>query len=245
MRRTIGQVTIAAICAVCIGNHTSFADANDWNRFSVKDVKLGDHLSALVKKGFKTCKVPGTNPYYILILDKRCTGKSGGECSVDDKGVDRCEPFFNGKPAARGNASELEHIAVKVTFPLDGTPMDDPRVYEVNYYFPRQLLTDDSPLGKSLMAKYGKYCTDDPSCYNDGRKENDPAGGGRMVFTGSGGQRGPRLSVMCDGYQASNHVTTVCWMMAEDGSILDTDRKQQTDANMKKGEKSQPPPPKF
>jgi hypothetical protein len=240
MLRAIGQVVIATICV----SATSFADAGDWTRFSVKDVKLGDHLSELIKRGFKTCKSPDPSPKYILIVDKRCDAKSGNTCTIDDKGVDFCMPFINGKPAARGMVNEVEHISVKVSNSLEGPPIDNPRVYQIDYYFPRQLLSEDSPLGKSLTAKYGKHCTDDPSCYSDGR-EHDPAGGGRMVFTGSGGQRGPRVSVMCGGLITNGRASTECWMSAEDSSVLEMDRTRQTEANMKAGENNQPPPPRF
>jgi len=217
---------ILAACAICIGNQKSFADANDWKRFSVKDVKLGDHLSDLVKKGFKTCKNPDSSPRYILILDKRCDPKSGNTCKLDDKGVDFCMPFINGKPANRGMENEVEHISVRVSFSVDGPPIDDPRVYEIDYYFPRQLLTENSPLGKSLTATYGKHCNDSSSCYIDGAEEHDPAGGGTMVFTGSEGQRGPRVTVTCGGSQTNGRVTKECWTLAEDSSVLDADRQK-------------------
>jgi hypothetical protein len=236
---------LAMICGICAMTETASADASDWKRFAVKDIKLGDHLSELVKKGFKTCKHPSPAPRYILILDPRCSAKSGDKCTVDDKEVDVCMPFFNGRPALRGHLDELEHIAVTLTNSLEGSPIADPRVDEIDYYFPRQLLTEDSALGKMLVAKYGPRCTDDPSCYSDGRDEHDPKGGGRMVFTGKAGQRGARVSVLCDGSEINGHVTTQCWMVAEDPGILTADRAQQTELDMKKGASDQPPPPRF
>jgi hypothetical protein len=112
--------------------------ASDWDRFSIKNVKLG---MLLKDAGFTTCPAPPNHskyavPYY-KIVDPRCD--AGNTCAVEDK--NGCTVRLNGKNAGHGDPDELEYLQVLAT-----TETDAPRIYEIYYYFPRQFLSCEAAL---------------------------------------------------------------------------------------------------
>lgn len=212
-------------------------DAADWNRFVVKDIKLGMPLKSL--PGFKTCeRPPGYSKYnvpYFKIIDKRCDKGTGNVCAIEDKAS--CGPTFNGESADNGRKTEVEYIQVIAT-----TETDEPRVYKIDYYFPRQFLTETSPLGLALKAKYGDHCQDSAACYRSPETTtSDKIGGGAMAFKSTTSDVFLEAYCLPDNYSWGN--TNQCRISVTDMSILEVDRKKQEAIDFKRNQANQAKPP--
>jgi hypothetical protein len=196
-------------------------DQATFDHYEVKGVKLGTPLKQL--EGFKPCDP--TMPYqypvhFYKMLDTRCTT---GTCALDPH-VMGCGFTLDGAP------KELEIVVVMLT------DTDEHKVYEVKYNFPRQMLSETSPLGKSLLAKYGNHC-DLATCYTapDNSNTADSIGGGDMQWANTSHMPqsfsdNPRMDVSCfpSGGYAEGGITKQChWTVASD-TILDAERAKKT-----------------
>jgi hypothetical protein len=128
-----------------------------WKKFAIKDVTLGTPLAQL--KGF-VCESENDRGYGLVcvkFLDDRCKDRptkvkqvkygneaDGRGCVIDSDSPGQGNMYLDGKLAA------LSAVSVR------GTPTDVPRVYTISFAFALDQLTDDSNIGKALIAKYGK-----------------------------------------------------------------------------------------
>jgi hypothetical protein len=239
MRIFTSKAVLGTLLVVAVGGIAHAGDAADWNRFEIKGVTLGMHLKDL--PAFKTCKYPpGYSRYarpYVRIMDKRCD--QGNRCTVDNR-ESACGPFMNGSLASKGSATELEYMEL-----IASTETDEPRVYRIWYYFQRQFLNEDSPLGKALIAKYGKYCSDGPDCYRPAvGADADTIGGGQMLFRSDHSDLHLTANCLPDS-SVSHGATKDCYMLIEDLTILQQDREKQKEIDMRKAQQNQAEPPQL
>ena len=99
------------------------------------------------------------------------------------------------------------------------------------YFAPRQLLTPDSVLGKTLIEKYGQ-----PTEHSDPESASDLAGGGRMFWSNPDlGGNGPEVIADCNGSTKKQ-----CELTVEDGGVVSMERSRQADIDKKRMRDSQP-----
>jgi hypothetical protein len=126
-----------------------------WKKFTVQGIELGSPLSKL--SGF-TCdeKVGEYRHTCVKFLDPRCKGRKtyvkfinfssdvpkGQGCTYNSDGGGT---YLDRKPA------EVPLFAVAVV----GTDTPVPRAYAIRFTFALDQLTDDSNIGKAMLAKYG------------------------------------------------------------------------------------------
>lgn len=208
---------------------------SDWGKFEIKGVKLGDPLSKIEKLGFKSgeygVSISKDHRHYIKIFDA-CAAK--GECKV--AGRNDTVVVKNGQRADSAQ-NPVEYVDVEVTT-LD---LAEPRVEAINYYFPRQFLKEDSPLGKALRAKYGEHCSDTAECYRD--DVFDKEGGGKMMFKSSSDN--PILTAYCFPDSLGGVITKQCRIFTDDSVIWDQDMEKRRQLEQKQGEKNQPKAPEL
>jgi hypothetical protein len=210
------------------GGRTHAGDSSDWDRFVIRGVKLGMHLKDL--NDFKSCTYPERWPKsdhpFFLITDERCKNPDN-RCELVFAGS--CGPRYNGGYIAGSNSPDPPFEYVKV---LASTQTDDPRVYSIDYFFHRQVLSDDSPFGKQLVAKYGPRA---PTGYQPSNPD-DPQGDGYMTFNT---KNGVTLDVNCgELVSMSSPRVVACHMFIRDRSILDVDLARQKEIDRKR----MPPP---
>jgi hypothetical protein len=143
----------------------SYPEKDDvWKRFAIKDVKLGTELSKLKKAGF-TCDHEDFRPACVLFLDPKCKGRPS---KINPANVSSQVPagqscFLNSNPGSGFGATYLDRKLTTLSHVvIEGTHSNVPRVDEITYRFPKDVLTEDSNLGKALIAKYGKPNRADP-----------------------------------------------------------------------------------
>jgi hypothetical protein len=139
----------------------SYADHEaGWQKFAILGIKLGTPLEKV--PGFTCGPPPGTNGFTtqnhgcVKFLDTRCKGRAtkihhirvaadvppGQTCFMDEfSGGTYLDRRFVSPPLS------AVHII--------GTDTSAPLVFEIHYTFAADDLTDDSKLGKALIAKYG------------------------------------------------------------------------------------------
>jgi hypothetical protein len=113
----------------------------------------------------------------------------------------------------------LSYVSVVVT------DTSAPVVYEVNYTFAKDVLTDDSNLGKALIAKFGKPTSTNP-----------PIG---MSWTAGD----VRLSAGCG--TTEGPTGEYCSLQVSDTALLDSERSIQKELDDAQVKKNAPPPPKL
>lgn len=210
-------------------------DQADWDRFEIKGVKLGDSLEKVKKLGFKegTYRVTTSRMgrHFIKIYDACEKAKSckvaGNDETVVMKGGERSHPAHN----------PVEYVDVQLT-DLDAP---QPRVQSISYFFPRQFIKEDSPLGLALQKKYGPHCTSEPDCYRTDLMDKD--GGGKMMFTSP--TSSVYLVAYCGGDAYGSDVTRQCRISVDDTTIFQADEEARREAQQAEGEKKQPAAPEL
>jgi hypothetical protein len=159
MRKDLVVMALISVPAIALGGFTpgTYPDrAPAWKRFAVKDVQLGTQTATIA--GF-TCDANAGEYRHTCVrfLDDACKAKAtfvkylrsssdlpaGQGCTYDSgTGATYLDRKFH-TPA-------LSSVAVV------GTDTDVPRAYEITYRFTKDVLTDSSNIGKTLIAKYGK-----------------------------------------------------------------------------------------
>jgi hypothetical protein len=187
-------------------------------------VTIGTEMSKLV--GF-TCEAnPGKYRYTcVQFLDARCQGKPtkikpanmlsevprGQSCFLDTSQAGTyLDTVFQSPPLS----------AVWVV----GTDTSTPKVYEINFTFARDVLTEDSKLGKALTAKYGK-----PDSTNGDFQWSWNFGSEMMLSANCGATQGP--------------TGDYCSLKAYDGTFLDTERSIQKARDEEKTKRDAPAAP--
>jgi hypothetical protein len=205
--------TLLIICLCCT---TAFADPfaktavsgpETWKRYAVRGVELGTPRTALKAKGFTCGKRANSRCYKVV--DDRC---KKGRCELKE---DAFGQWFE----LNGAKTALDYISIATT------ETDSALAYDIRYVFgPRQLLTEDSPLGKALIAKYGE-----PTKVEDA-ESSDKEGGGRMLWWNDEvGNNGPNIIVDC-----STLADKTCTLEAEDYGIASVERSKQDELDDKR-----------
>jgi|HubBroStandDraft_6_1064221.scaffolds.fasta_scaffold56264_3 hypothetical protein len=138
--------------------------ADVWKRFAIKDVKLGTELSKLKQAGF-TCDHQDFRPACVMFLDAKCKGRP---TKITPANVGSQMPagqscFLNSVAGSAWGGTFLDRKLVTLSHVVvEGTHSNVPRVDQIIYRFPKDVLTEDSNLGKALIAKYGKPNRADP-----------------------------------------------------------------------------------
>ena len=177
-----------------------------WKKFTVQGIELGTPLSKL--SGF-TCddKVGQYRHTCVKFLDPKCKGRKtfvkfisfssdvpkGQGCTYNSDGggtyLDRQMPT-------------IPLFAVAVV----GTDTPVPRAYEIRFTFALDQLTDDSNIGKALLAKYGTPDFKNPPMQ---MRWNVPGMDDLFLMAECGGSAGPDAH---------------CLVQAYDGPLLDAER---------------------
>jgi hypothetical protein len=140
-------------------SHVNATEAYD--KFAVLGAKLGVPLEG--QAGF-TCGPPrGTDGFStqnhscVKFLDERCKDRPTKIHHIRSTGdVDRGQNCF------MDEFNAATYLDRKFTAPpllylrITGTDSNNPKVFQITYTFPADDLTDDSKLGKALIAKYGE-----------------------------------------------------------------------------------------
>ncbi len=186
-----------------------------WKRWEVRGIQLGMPRTAVVAKGYTCGKKPRSSCY--LFVDKRC---KTGKCVVRE---DMMGQWFE----VDGVKAQLDFIT------CDFTDSDSALVYRIYYKFaPRQLLTPESTLGKTMIAKYG------PTSGFDEPSNEDTDGGGRMTFGDMGHTDTPQIIADCN--SPNNVPGGQCSLQVEDYTINSTERSKQEDIDKQNRRARQP-----
>ncbi len=177
-----------------------------WKKFTVQGIELGTPLSKL--SGF-TCddKVGEYQHTCVKFLDPKCKGRKtyvkfisfnsdvpkGQGCTYNSANGGT---FFDRVPPT------IPLFAVAVV----GTDTPVPRAYDIRFTFALDQLTDDSNIGKALLAKYGKPDFKNPPMQ---MRWNTPGIDDLYLIAECGGSAGPDAH---------------CLVQAWDGPLLDAER---------------------
>jgi hypothetical protein len=187
-------------------------------------VTLGSELGKLV--GF-TCEAsPGKYRYTcVQFPDVRCQGKA-----TKIKSVGTTAEIPNGQSCFMDSSNGGTYLdRVFQSPPLSavwviGTDTSPPKVYEINFTFARDVLTDDSKLGKALLAKYGK-----PDFTNGDFQWAWNFGSDMMLSANCGATQGP--------------TGDYCSLKVYDQTVLDTERSIQKARDEERAKKEAPAAP--
>ena len=151
-------VLAAGVARMTPGTYPEKAEA--WKKFTVREVTLGTEFSKVpgftcgpdpVSKGFTsyrhTC---------VKFLDERCKGRPSKIFHIRSSAdLPRGQACFMDEGSA-GTYLDGKLMSPPLSYlSIVATDTSAPRVYEVNYTFANDVLTDQSNLGKALIAKYG------------------------------------------------------------------------------------------
>jgi hypothetical protein len=192
---------------------TAVSGPETWKRYVVRGFELGTPRSVLAKKGFNCGK--RANSRCFKVVDDRC---KKGRCEFKE---DAFGQWFE----LNGAKTDLDYITIATT------ETDGALAYDIRYAFgPRQLLAEDSTLGKALIAKYGSPTkVEEPG-------SDDKVGGGRMLWWNDDvGNNGPNIIVDC-----SNYGEKICMLEAEDYGIQSVEHSKQEERDDKKKRAAQP-----
>lgn len=141
--------------------------ARAWSKFAILGVKLGGELEKV--PGFTCGPPPGTDGFStqnhscVKFLDARCKGKPTRIHNIRstadvDKGQSCFMEEFTGATYLDRKFTTTPLSAVRIV----GTNTSAPLVFQITYTFAADDLTDDSNLGKALIAKYGPPSSRNP-----------------------------------------------------------------------------------
>ena len=199
-----------------------------WSKLAILGVKLGAPLEKV--PGFTCGPPPGTDGFTtqnhscVKFLDARCKGRpakihhirvsadvpAGQNCFMDE---------FTGATYLDRKYISPPLSAVRII----GTDTSAPLVFEIDYSFAADDLTDDSNLGKALIAKYGPPTS-----------KNSP-----IQMSWDIGE--VRLSAMCRGTVGPQG--EYCHIDVEDRALDGTERDLQREADEAEKHRNAPPAP--
>ena len=216
--------TIVLVIALSLVSQLALADGSPmkpgsyphkaaiWKKFTVRDVSLGTEFYKA--SGFTCGPDPASRGFTtyrhtcVKFLDERCKGRSskishvrvaadvpaGQGCFMDEgSGGTYLDRKFMSPPL-----SSLSIVATDTSAPV---------IYEINYTFARDVVTDDSNLGKALLKKYGKPTNFDPPT--------------RMMWTADD----VSTQVSCGGTEGPSG--DYCSLQVSDTGLLDSERSIQ------------------
>ncbi|MBL8933817.1 MAG: hypothetical protein JNM69_04640 [Archangium sp.] len=210
------------------GAYPEKADA--WKKFTVLEVSAGAELFKVPgftcgpdpsKEGFSTYRRT-----CVKFLDKRCQGRptkishirtegdlpAGQSCFMDEgAGSTYLDRKFMSPP--------LSYISIV------GTDTSVPRVYEINYTFAKDVLTESSSTGKALIAKYGPPDFKNAPIQMSWKKDD------MNLRAECGATEGP--------------AGEFCSIQVSDDTLLEAERSVQKAFDDEQAAKNGPPPPKL
>jgi hypothetical protein len=202
---------------------TATSTPDTWKRYELRGIQLGMSRKHLKGIGF-TCGERANSRCY-KIMDARC---KTGVCKLKTD-----ESFGDQWFELNGNKASLDYMTCATT------ETDAALVYECRLQVsPRQLLTNDSALGKALIGKYGLYVQkDDP-------QQGDPEGGGRMLWWNPDvGNNGPEINADCNSEidaMSQKPLEHQCKITVSDDGIQKMERDKQAERDQQKMRANQP-----
>lgn len=204
--------------------------ASAWSKFAILGVKLGSELEKV--PGVTCGPPPGTDGFStqnhscVRFLDARCKAKPTRIHNIRstadvDKGQSCFMEEFSGATYLDRKITQTPLSALRIV----GTDTSAPLVFQISYTFAADDLTEDSNLGKALIAKYG------PPAYR-----NPPISMGWNLGD-------VQLRADCRG--TVGPTGEFCRITVEDGSLDTTERSIQQQADDDARKQSAPPPPKL
>jgi hypothetical protein len=207
---------------------TSSGDA--WQRFAVQHIELG---TAFDKVPDMTCGPDPASQGYstyrhtcVRFLDERCAGRPSKihhiRSTADLPGGQSC---FMDEGSGATYLDRKHQVPELFSIAVVATDTRAPRVYEIAYTFPKDLLTPDSKLGQALIAKYGTPSSTTPPI--------------RMSWTAGN----VRLDAACGATEGPQG--ELCTLTVGDTDLLDSERAKQKAADEAAEKRNAPPPPQL
>jgi hypothetical protein len=201
--------------------------ASAWNKLMLKDIVIG---TAFYKVPGFTCgpdpAARGFSSYRhtcVKFLDERCDGRPS---KINHVSSASDIPNGRGCFMDEGNGGTyLDHNFVSPplsAIAIVATDTSAPRVYEIRYTLARDTLTEDSKLGRALIAKYGR-----PTYVNA------PA---QLTWTIGDVQ----LNATCSGSEGP--ANEFCTLQVSDTALLDSERSIQKAMDDEQQRKNAPAP---
>lgn len=194
-----------------------------WARFTLRELRINTETDKVA--GF-TCdaNVGKYRHTCVKFLDDRCTNRPTKIGPVS---------FSSDLPAGQScfmdSSTGATYLDRKIVQPplsslsVVGTDTRVPRTYEIHFTFAKDVLGDDSKLGKALIAKYG------PPDY-----KNYPI---QMVWNAGDAH----LRASCGTTEGPHG--EYCALAVDDTSVLDVEREKQKQADDEQRRRDAPPPP--
>lgn len=127
-----------------------------WKKFTVQDLQLGMPLSKL--SGFTCDDRAGQYQHFcVKFLDPRCKGRKAYVKYLSHSG-----DIPKGQGCTYDSGTSATYLDRQSAIPplyavaVEGTDTPVPRAYQIRFTFANDQLTDDSNIGKALIAKYGQ-----------------------------------------------------------------------------------------
>lgn len=201
-----------------------------WKKLSILDVSIGMDFDKV--PGFTCGPDPvsqGFTSYRhtcVKFLDAKCKGRPSKIFHIRASGdLPKGQSCFMDEGAGSTYLDRKSTTAPLSSISIVATDTSAPRVYEINYTFAKDVLTDDSNLGKALIAKFGK-----PSSRNDPIQWSWTIGDTTLT-AGCGTTEGP--------------TGDYCKLSVSDTVLLDAERSLQQAFDDEQKVKAGPPAPKL
>lgn len=201
-----------------------------WKKFEVQGLRIGMPLEK--QAGFTCGPPPGTNGFTtqnhscVKFVDERCKGRATKihmiRVAADVPGGQNCfMDEFNG-----ATYLDRKFISPPLKYVrIIGTDTTAPLIAEIDYTFAADDLTDDSNLGKALIAKYGQPSSKNNPIAWSWNVEDTTLGASCRSTVGPQGE--------------------YCTLSAEDRKLDQVERSIQEEANEAAKHKNAPEPPKL
>lgn len=199
-----------------------------WQRFSIRDIQLGAEIDKL--PGFICDSGVGEFRHTcVQFIDERCKGRKGYVRSINQSSDippgQSC--FYDRSNSGTYLDGQYQRTPLS-TLVVVGTDTYVPRAYEIRFTFAKDALTEDSNLGRALLAKYGK-------------PENAMAPY-RMRWEAAG-MYDLYLFAECGNNESPSG--TFCYIEAHDGGLLIAERSVKASFDSEQQKRTAPPAPRF
>lgn len=236
MTNRLLPLTLCLVSAVALaekpkmkpGSYPEKADA--WKKFTVLEVSAGAELFKVpgftcgpdpAKDGFSTYRRT-----CVKFLDKRCQGRPTKISHIrSEADVPAGQSCFMDEGSG-GTYLDRKHLASPLSYiSIVGTDTSVPRVYEINYTFAKDVLTEASNTGKALIAKYGAPDSTNPPIQMYWKKDD--------------------VSLRAECGATEGPTGEYCKVQVSDDTLLDAERSIQKAFDDEQATKNGPPPPKL
>lgn len=199
-----------------------------WKRFNVRDIQLGSEIDRL--PGF-TCdsSVGQFKHSCVQFVDERCKGRKSVVRVIRSGTEPPQNQTCHYDPSAGGFWLDGNYMTTPLSaVVVVGTDTYVPRAYEIRFTFAKDLLTDNSNIGRALLTKYGR-----PDYAMPPKKMRWQAMGIEDLY----------LEAECGGIEGPTG--DYCSVSVHDGGFLDAERAVKAAFDTEQQRKNAPPAPRL